>query len=112
MDQGTILNRSVAVGKRVGQLTKFMTIVVGHHLALNEIVEFTLKVNNTAGIVVGEEIADMNPYLASSATAKMETHIHEILKDFRVEPITDKEILCGPSQIVGMNIITRRGKEG
>jgi hypothetical protein len=97
MDQGTILNNSIAVGKRVGQLTKPMTIVVAHHLALNEIVEFTFKVNNMARFVAGEEIADMKPYLVSSGTAKMETYIHEILRDCRVEPITNKEILCGLS---------------
>jgi hypothetical protein len=78
-----------------------MTIVVGHHLALNEIVEFTLMVNSPASFVAGEEIVDMNPYLVSSGTAKMETHIYEILRNCRVEPV-----LRGPGQIVGMSSIT------
>jgi hypothetical protein len=63
-------------------------------------------VNNIARFVAGEEIADMKPYLVSSGTAKMETHIHEILRDCRVETITNKEILCGLSQIIRMSIIT------
>jgi hypothetical protein len=83
-----------------------MTIVVGHHLTLNKIVEFTLKVDITTRFVASEEIANMNPYLACGGTVKMETHIHEILRNSRVERITDKEILHGLSHIVGMSIIT------
>jgi hypothetical protein len=71
MHQGVIKDRCITIYKRVGKLLQLMTVVMRQHVALNKIVQFTLKVNNTAGFVSGEEAAKMHPDAVSMISSQL-----------------------------------------
>jgi hypothetical protein len=75
MHQGPVSDGRITVSKGVSELLQSMTIVMCRHVALNEIVQFTLKVNDTTGFVSCEEMAKMLPDAACSGATKREAHI-------------------------------------
>jgi hypothetical protein len=63
-------------------------------------VEFTLQMNNMIDLVVCKEVVKMHPNLARRRTTKVKTHVHHILRDSGVKPVTGKEIFFRPLKIV------------
>jgi hypothetical protein len=85
------------------QLLKTVAIIVGLHLPLGEVVQFTLKMHSTTGFIAIEEVAEMNPDHVSSGAVKLQAYVHQILRDSRIEPVTNKKILGGPLNVSSMH---------
>jgi hypothetical protein len=47
----------------------------------------------------------MHPYHTSGGASKLHTHIHQILKNNGVDPVTNKKVLGGPLDVSSMNCV-------
>jgi hypothetical protein len=63
------------------------------HLALDEIMEFTLKMNYTTWFVACKQILKVRPNFACTRTTEFQTHIKKISRNCGVVPVADKKIL-------------------
>jgi hypothetical protein len=64
VNQGPIGDRGIAVIKRVGKLMESVTEVISRHLALNNIVDLTLQMNDSVGFGACKEVRKMHPNIA------------------------------------------------
>jgi hypothetical protein len=99
VDERTILNRRIAIGEGISKLLEAMAVGIGREITLNKIVEFALYMNSTTWLIPCKQIFKVHPNLASSGFVKLQTHIHEIIRESGVEPVTNKEIFLGPLKI-------------
>jgi hypothetical protein len=106
MHQGMIRDyQCITVDQRVGQLLETMIEVIGRHLALSEIVQFTLKMHGVTRLVAIKQVVKVYLDHTGSRATKLHTHIHQVLKDSGVDPITNKKIFDGPLNVGDRNAI-------
>lgn len=86
MDEGAVVDGSVAIGEVVGQLLKTMTIVVRRKISLGERVKCSLKMNGTTGLVAGEDVAQMTPDGVCASTGRTNHHVDEVFRDSGEDP--------------------------